>query len=158
MGVQVPQHHLLKRLSFSSLKCLAPLSKINWPYIDDLIFKAEIEMQRANVWMPREKWGWWDELEDWNWHIYCCSGPVMSESLWPRGLKHTRLACPSPSPRACSNSCPLSRWCHPFLLLPSIFPRIRVYSNESALHIRWPNNGVSASALVFPMTIQDWLL
>ena len=54
--------------------------------------------------------------------------------------------CPPPSPGACSNSCPLSQWCHPaisssvtsLLLLPSIFPSIRVFSNESALWIRWP--------------------
>ena len=46
------------------------------------------------------------------------------------------------SPRVCPNSCPLCQWClilcSPLLLLPSIFPSIRVYSNESALHIRWP--------------------
>ena len=52
---------------------------------------------------------------------------------------------PSLSPGACSNSCPLSWWwhpaissCHPLLLPPSIFPSIRVFSNESVLHIRWP--------------------
>ena len=69
----------------------------------------------------------------------------MSDSLWPRGLQHARLPCPSPTPRACSNSCPLSWWmpsnhlilCHP-LLLPSIFPSIRVFSKESVLCIRWP--------------------
>ena len=59
-------------------------------------------------------------------------------------VKHTRLPCPSPSPEACSNSCPLRRWCHqtilchPLLLLPSIFPSTRVFFSESALHIRWP--------------------
>ena len=69
----------------------------------------------------------------------------MSDSLWPCGLQHTRLPCPSPTPRAYSNSCPLSRWCHPtispchpLLLPPSIFPSIRVFSNESGLRIRWP--------------------
>ena len=41
------------------------------------------------------------------------SFPVMSDSLWPHGLQHTRLPHPSPTPRACSNSCPLSRWCPP---------------------------------------------
>ena len=41
------------------------------------------------------------------------SHSVVSESLWPRGLQHTRLPCPSPSPGACSNSYPLSQWCHP---------------------------------------------
>ena len=70
---------------------------------------------------------------------------VLSDSLWPHGLQHGRLPCPSPTPRACSNSCPSSRWCHPtlilcppLLLLPSIFPIIWVFSNESALRIRWP--------------------
>ena len=46
-------------------------------------------------------------------------------------------------------------FCHP-LLLPSIFPSIRVFSNESVLRIRWPNIGVSASASVLPMNIQGW--
>ena len=40
------------------------------------------------------------------------SRSVMSNSLWPHGLQHTRLSCPSPAPSACSNSCPSSRWCH----------------------------------------------
>ena len=59
--------------------------------------------------------------------------------------KDCRLPCPSLSPWVHSNSCPLSEWCHPtisschpHLLLPSIFPSIRVFSNELALHIRWP--------------------
>ena len=72
---------------------------------------------------------------------------VMSDSLLPCGLQHTRLPCPSLTPGACSNSCPLSQWCHPtissilccpLLHLSSIFPSTRVSSNESVLHIRWP--------------------
>ena len=72
------------------------------------------------------------------------SHSVTSDSLWPHGLQHARLPCPSPTPGAYSNSCPLSRWCHPtisfsvipFLLLPpSVFPTIRVFSNESVLRI-----------------------
>ena len=70
---------------------------------------------------------------------------VMSDFLQPHGLWHTRPLCPSPTPRVHPNPCPLSWWCHPtisschpLLLLPSIFPRIRVFSNESVLHIRWP--------------------
>ena len=61
-------------------------------------------------------------------------------------MQHTRPLCPSPTPGVYSNSCPLSGWCHPTiflcyprLLLASIFPSIRVFSNESALPIRWPN-------------------
>ena len=60
-------------------------------------------------------------------------------------LQHARLPCPSPTPGAYLNSCPSSRWCHPTissschpLLLPSIFPTIRVFSNKSVLRIRWP--------------------
>ena len=71
---------------------------------------------------------------------FSCS--VRSNSLRPHGLQHTRSPCPSPTPRIYSNSCPLSLskgdvLCHP-LLLPSIFPSIRVFSNESVLGIRWP--------------------
>ena len=71
----------------------------------------------------------------------------MYDSLRPHGLQHTRLLGPSLSPRVCSNLCLLGRWsyltipssfCHPLLLLYSLFPRIRVFSNESALHISWP--------------------
>ena len=69
----------------------------------------------------------------------------MSNSLQPHGLQHARPPCPSATPRACSNSWPWSWWCHPtisscfpLLLLPSIFPSIRIFSNESALLIRWP--------------------
>ena len=71
---------------------------------------------------------------------------VVSDSLRSHELQHARLPCPSPTPRACSSSCPLSRWCHPTnhlifchpRLLHSIFPSIRVLSKESVLHIRWP--------------------
>ena len=69
----------------------------------------------------------------------------MFNSLWPHGLQHARPPYPPPTPRAYSNSCPLSWWCHPtisschpLLLPPSSFPSIKVFSNESALHIRWP--------------------
>ena len=46
--------------------------------------------------------------------------------------------------------------CHPLLLLPSIFPNIRVFSNESALHIRWPKVGASASVSFLPVNIHGW--
>ena len=74
------------------------------------------------------------------------SRSVVSDSLRPHGLQHARPPCPSPTPGVYSNSCPLSQWCHPthhilflpLLLLPSIFPSIRVFSDESVLRIRWP--------------------
>ena len=68
----------------------------------------------------------------------------MSDSLRLHGLQHARIPCPSPSPRVHSNSSSLSRWCHPTisscrpLLLPSVFASIRVFSNGSAVCLRWP--------------------
>ena len=80
--------------------------------------------------------------------------------------KHARLPCSSLSPGISSNSCPLSQWCFltisssaiPLLLLSSIFLSIRVFSSESALHIRWLHIsiGASASSSVLPMNIQGW--
>ena len=69
----------------------------------------------------------------------------MSSSLWPRGLQHTRLPCPSLSAGLCSNSCPLSRWCHPtisssvapFSSYPQSFPASGSFQWVT-LHIRWP--------------------
>ena len=74
------------------------------------------------------------------------SRSVMSNSLQPHGLHHASPPCPSPTPRAYSNFCPIESMilsnhlilCHPPLFLPSVFPSIRVFSNESVLHIRWP--------------------
>ena len=70
----------------------------------------------------------------------------MLDTLWPHGLQHARPPCPWPTPRACSNSCPSSQWCHPAILsschplflLTSIFTSIRVFSSELALHVMWP--------------------
>ena len=70
----------------------------------------------------------------------------MSDSLRPHESQHTRPPCPSPTPGVHSNSRPSSQWCHPaisssvvpLLLLPPIPPSIRVFSDESTLHIRWP--------------------
>ena len=74
------------------------------------------------------------------------SRSVVSNSLQSHGPQHIRPPCPPPTPGVYPNSCPLSWWCHPtifilccpLLLLPSIFPSIRVFPNESALCIRWP--------------------
>ena len=74
------------------------------------------------------------------------SHPVISDSLWPQGLQHTRLPCPSASPGACSNSSLLSWWCHSTILSFAVpfsscllsSSSIRVFPNESVLCIRWP--------------------
>ena len=76
---------------------------------------------------------------------FSCS--VVSDSLWPHGPQHARHPYPSPTPRACSTSCPSFEsvmpsnhliLCRPLVLQPSIFPSIRVFSNELVLCIRWP--------------------
>ena len=91
-------------------------------------------------------------------HFLVCASPapktqlllscsVVSDSFRAHELQHARLPCPSQSLGVCSNSCPLASMipsnhlilCCPFLLLPSsVFPSISVFSNESALHTRWP--------------------
>ena len=97
-------------------------------------------------------------------HIQSSSVQSLSH-VRPYGLQHARPPCPSPTPSVYSNSCPLSWWCHPTisswrapLLLPSIFPSIRIFSNESVLLIRWSKywSFYSASASVLPMNIQGW--
>ena len=96
---------------------------------------------------------------------------VMSDSLWPHGLPHTRPPCPSSTPRAYSTSCPLSQWCHP-TISPSVilfssylqfFPASRVFSNESILCIRWPKYwsfifSISPSNEWRTDLLQDWLV
>ena len=80
------------------------------------------------------------------WVILCnrsvqFSHSVLSDSLQPHGVQHTRLLCPSSNPGVCSNSVIPSNHlilCRPLILLPSFFPSIRAFSNESALRIKWP--------------------
>ena len=69
---------------------------------------------------------------------FSCS--VVSDSLRPHELKQARPPCPSPTLGTHPKPYPSNHLilCHPLLLLPSIFPRIRVFSNESTLCIRWP--------------------
>ena len=86
------------------------------------------------------------------------SPSIVFDSLRPHGLQHARLPCPSPTPRIYSNSCPLSQWCHP-TISSSIVPFSRLQSfpaSGSFLVSQFQNIGVSASASVLPMNIQDW--
>ena len=88
----------------------------------------------------------------------------MSNSLWPHGLQHARLPCPSPTPRAYSNPCPLSRRCHPtisssvapFSSCLQSFPASGSFPVSQFFTSGGQNIGVSASASAFPMNIQDW--
>ena len=119
------------------------------------------------------------------WSFYYCSvqfssvqvsRSVVVDSLQPHESQHARPPCPLPTPGVHSNTSiesvmPSSHLilCHPLLLLPPIPPSIRVFSNESTLHMRWPkywsqllawggqSTGVSALVSVLPKNTQDWL-
>ena len=88
---------------------------------------------------------------------------VMHDSLQPYGLPHTRLPCSSPTPRACSYSCPLSWWCHstisshvvPFSSCLQTFPASGSFPMGQFFTSGGQSIGVSASTSVFPMNIQD---
>ena len=92
------------------------------------------------------------------------SRSVVADSLLPHGFQHARLPCPSLTPKTCSNSCPLSQWCHPTISssvipfssclqsLPASgsFPMSQLFTSGGQ------SIGVSASASVLPMNTQDW--
>ena len=90
----------------------------------------------------------------------------MSDSLQPHGLQHARPPCPSPTPGVYSNSCPLSWWCHPTIsssVLPfssclQSFPASGSFPVSQFFASGGQSIGVSASASVLPMSIQDWFL
>ena len=91
------------------------------------------------------------------------SHSVLSDSLWPHGLQHTRPPCPSPTPRIYSNSCPLSRWCHPTISSSVVpfssclqsFPASGSFQMSQLFTSGGQRIGVSASS-VLPMNTQDW--
>ena len=92
------------------------------------------------------------------------SHSVLSNSLWPHGLQHSRLSCPKPTPRAWSNSCPLSQWCHPTISSSVIpfsfhlqsFPASGSFPMSQLFASGGQNIGNSASASVLPMNTQGW--
>ena len=81
------------------------------------------------------------------------SCPVMSDSLQPHGLQHARLPCPSPTPGACSNSCPLRWWCHT-TISPSVVPFSSFNLSQHQGLLQW----VSRLHQVAKMNIQDWFI
>ena len=92
-----------------------------------------------------------------------CSVTKSCLTLWPHRLQHANLPCPLLSPRVCSDSCPLSRWCYlsiwsfatSFAFCLQSFPASGSFP-VSRLFASGQSTGASASASVLPMTIQDW--
>ena len=92
------------------------------------------------------------------------SSSVVSDSLRPHGLQHARHSCPSPTPGVYSNSCPLSRWCHPTISSSAVpfFPAFNLSQHQGLF--KWVSSShqvakvlrVLASASVLPMKSQDW--
>ena len=88
----------------------------------------------------------------------------MSESLWPHGLQHPRVPCPSSTARSCSNSCPSSQWCHPTISSSVIpfsscihsFPGSGFFPRSQFFTLGGQRTEASASASVLPMNIQKW--
>ena len=108
-----------------------------------------------------------------NWLITgfrCCtvqfSRSVVSDSLRPHGLQHSRLPCPSPTPGVYSNSCPLSQWCHPTISSSVVpfssclqsFPAMGSFQVSQLFGSGGQSIGVSALASVIPKNTQDWSL
>ena len=100
---------------------------------------------------------------------FCCVSQFSSvtqscPTLWPHGLQHTRLPRPSPTPKACSNSCPTSQWCHattsssviPFSFCLQYFPASGSFQMSQFFPSGGQRIGVSASASVLPMNNQNW--
>ena len=109
-------------------------------------------------------WLNWDSS---SWLKHTClsvSRSVMSDSLQPHGLQHARPPCPSPTPGVYSDSCPLSRWCHPAISSSVIpfsshiqsFPASGSFQMSQFFASSGQSTGVSASTSVLPMNTQDW--
>ena len=96
--------------------------------------------------------------------VHAVQSSIVSDSLWPHRLQHFRLPCPSPSPRACSNSCLLSQWCHPTISSSVIpfssclqsFPVSGSFLMSQLFTSDSQSIGASVSASALPMNIQDW--
>ena len=107
-----------------------------------------------------------DFIFDWSIKLLLFSCSVVSDSLWPHRLRHSRIPCPSSSPGVCSNSCPSSKWCHPtisssvtpFSFCPQSFLASRSFPVCWLFVSGGQSVGASASESVFPMNIQDWLV
>ena len=94
----------------------------------------------------------------------CCSVIKLCLTLRTNGIQHTRLPCPSPSPRVCSNSCALSQWCHPTISF-SVIPFsscLQSFPASGSFSVNWlftsggHRVGASALASVLPMNMQGW--
>jgi len=129
---------------------------------DSKHYSSHIQVSHEFMWLSG-----FSILLHWTFYIPCTvqfSRSVVSNSLRPHGLQHARPPCPSPTPRAYSNSCLLSQWCHPTIsssVVPSFsclqsFPASGSFAVSQFFTSGGQSIGASASASVLPMNIQDW--
>ena len=114
----------------------------------------------------KKKWAIrsWKDMDETNEHSVQFSHSVVSDSFRPHGLQHTRSPCPSSTPRVYSNSCPLSRWCHPTISSSIIpfsshlqpFPASGSFLTSQLFASGGQSTEISASISVLPTNIQDW--
>ena len=159
--------------------------KGNQPWI--FIGRTDTEAEAPILWPPvaksqligkdpdaRKDWGWQekpvteDEMVGWHHqlsgHVQFSSVSQSCLTLWPHEPQHARPPCPSPTPKVYSNSCPLSRWCHP-TISSSVVPfsshlQFFLSSGSFLMNQFFTSSGqgigISASTSVLPMNIQDW--
>ena len=128
-------------------------------------------LQNSSLENPMERGAWWaavhgvskTRLKRLSTHALLIGLSVLSDSLWPQhGLRHTRLACPSLSPGACSNSCPLSQRCYPTISssVTHFSSRLQSFPASGSFPMSWllPSGGQStgASASVLLMNVHSW--
>ena len=146
--------------------------------LNDKSITIHIHIQVLGKETGRRHWSRWRWLPEEGWGSTFChnfriiwilsqfSRSVVSDCLQPHRLQYFRPPCPSPTPRAYSNSCPLSRWCHPIISSSVVpfsscrqsFPASGSFQMSQFFTSGDQSIGVSASASVLPMNIQDWLL
>ena len=130
----------------------------SWGASTSILFSQREKKELASLWGKAQG----DDCEVRLTHLSVqFSHSVMSDSLWPHGLQHTRLLYPSLTPGACSNLCPLSQWCHPtisschpFLFYLQSFPASEYFPMSQLSASGDRSIGVSASVLVLPMNSQ----
>ena len=119
-------------------------------------------IEKQSIWVLRK---WWSRISSvilsaWL-SALLFSHSILSNSLWPHGLQHANLLCPSLPPRVCSNLCPLSWWCHPtvsssvapFSSCPQSFPASESFPLSRLLS---GDQSIGSSASVLPVNIQGW--
>ena len=149
---------------YKTMDCSPPGSSVHEILQARILEWIAIPFSRGSSW-PRDR-TWISHIAGrfftiWTINSVQFGGSVMSSSWW---LQHTRPLCPSPTPGAYSNSCPSSRWCHPTTLTSIIpfssclqsFPPSGSFPMSQFFASSGQSIGVSASASVLPMNIQDW--